>query len=337
MMSRLSGAWLAGALLLAAPGEPCQGAPAARVRAATEGGAFPTVRYDLAASYLPSLGQSVFFTTSPTFELPLVLSEPTGSYGQVSWMAYSMTTNMGSVGFEGSQTAASYPLTFASAPTFNLYSGWLLGKGLTYLVLPQSLEIGLPSAVTPVLLQEVGGRSTSADSCWATFLCVLEQYVTDGYPSLCLLGERGPGGGTTLARYRDEILSTTPEGQYYAHLYKQYSPDMVRATAADPSLFVRAVGARDAWVTAIQALVDGGGGGATVTTQMQDDLNAILDSFAAHGSPALASVVATERQRLQLDAIAGLDMTAFQHQIETLGGVSAVEPHSWGQIKALYR
>jgi hypothetical protein len=70
---------------------------------------------------------------------------------------------------------------------------------------------------------------------------------------------------------------------------------------------------------------------------MQDDLNAILDSFAAHGSPALAAVVTTERQRLHLDAIAGLDIGQFQDQIETLGGVSAVEERSWGQLKSMYR
>ena len=297
----------------------------------------PTVQYDLADFVPEGSSQAIFLTGTPTFQLPLVLSEPTGGFGKVTWMAYEMTASMGSVFFKGGQTHSGYALTFAAEPTFDLVPGWLLGKGLSYLILPQNLEVGDPYAVTPVYAKETGGRSSDED-CWVYFCCVVTEYaLPDGEPGACEFGNPGSRGGGTLIRYRDEILTATEEGQYYIDLYYQHSLDMIRATVADPSLLLHVAGAQGAWLTALQALVDGAGGGVTVTQQMADDLNAVLDSFAAHGSPDLVDVVTTERQKLELDSIVGLTLNEFQEQIETLGGPTAIEPRSWGGIKSLYR
>jgi hypothetical protein len=150
-------------------------------------------------------------------------------------------------------------------------------------------------------------------------------------------GSRGATFEQILTRYRDEVLATTPEGQFYTALYEQHSLAMMRASVADPSFTVRAFLAHGPWIAAIDALVDGGGDGVLVTQEMEDDLLDLLSTFESHGSPELATVVATERQRLQLDTIAGLSMTQFQEQVETLGGTSAVAADSWGRVKALHR
>jgi hypothetical protein len=70
---------------------------------------------------------------------------------------------------------------------------------------------------------------------------------------------------------------------------------------------------------------------------MQDDLLNLLQRFEAAASPGLASTLAFERSRLDLDSIAGLTMTQFQSQVETLGGPTAVEKRSWSDVKRRYR
>jgi hypothetical protein len=336
MSSTPERAFLGAVFFAFALGRPCVGAPSIVSDAAELGAGLPVVQYDLESCYVPALDQAFYVTTSPTFELPLVLSEPTGGFGQVSWMAYGMTSYMGTVSFSGSQTTATYSLTFGDAPPYQFYPGWFAKRGLTYFVLPEGLEVGTIFVVTPVLVQNFSPGG-AGDECWWLFNCYLWWYTGWGKPGICEPGTRGVDPYTALTRYRDEVLAATPTGQYYIDLYNQYSSDMILATVAEPDLLVRTYKAQDAWVAALQALVDGDGDAAVVTQQMQDDLNGILDSFAAHGGAALADVVTLQRQRLQLDSIAGLTVSEFQQQVETLGGPSAVEPQSWGRIKSLYR
>jgi hypothetical protein len=199
------------------------------------------------------------------------------------------------------------------------------------------------------------GRGEDCVTCfWGWILFVLN--ITDGLicaagnlPDLPALpddageGVRAgatPRGGspiTILQRYRDEVLGATADGQFYADLYAQHSLDLSRAIVAAPSLAARLFNAHGAWIDGISALVDGNGGSFVVTQQMEDDLNALLDTFQAVGSPAVQQMLAFERGRLQLDQIAGLTMTEYQDQIEDLGGPTSVEPMSWGRMKALYR
>jgi hypothetical protein len=212
--------------------------------------------------------------------------------------------------------------------------GW---KGLSYFIFPNGLQVGTINAVSIARVQEVL-TPRQAHDCWAYGVCLLRAFVQGTSPDDCV---PGPGRGTSpmqvLTRYRDEVLASTVEGQYYIDLYAQHSLDMFRASIAEPDFLARVTRAEAAWVAAFEALADGAGGGAIVTQQMQDDLNGVLDTFAARGTPDLVAVVTTERQRLQLNAIAGLTISEFQDQVETLGGPSAVTQHSWGRVKSLYR
>jgi hypothetical protein len=112
---------------------------------------------------------------------------------------------------------------------------------------------------------------------------------------------------------------------------------MMRTLVTEPSFVVRMVNASDDWTTAIGALVDGTGNQAVISQAMADHLNMVLDTFEGVGSPALPAIIAFERDRLELDSVAGMTMEAFQIQIEMLGGTTSVDELSWGRIKAGYR
>lgn len=143
--------------------------------------------------------------------------------------------------------------------------------------------------------------------------------------------------GEVLRRYRNEILMSSAEGQFYANLYTQISPDLILAMVASPSLPIRIVSAMESWTSAFLSLADGQGAAAAVTQDMQDDLLSILQTFEEVGTPELASTLAFERKRLNLDQIAGLTIGEFQTQVETLGGPTSIAPMSWGRVKGLYR
>lgn len=325
-------AFAAAVLVILALGEPGRGAPTNIGTSPIQpDGGLSIVQYDMSSCVGDNPNVAYYVTQSPTFELPLILSEPTGSSGSISYMAYAMTTSMGSVGFSGSQTTGGYSLTFAAGGLTEFYPGWLGKRGLTYLVLPSNLEVGTINQVTPFLVEEIPGRG-DPKSCWLTFLTALGLLPLGGFLQPPLQGDPD----LTLTTYRDEVLAATPEGQYYIDLYNQYSLDMIRATVAQPCVFSHFRRARDPWITAIGALCHGDGDGVVITQQMEDDLNGMLDTFESHRG-GLGSVVAIEREKLHLDAIAGLSMTAFQDQVETLGGPTSVEAQSWGRLKTLYR
>jgi hypothetical protein len=144
------------------------------------------------------------------------------------------------------------------------------------------------------------------------------------------------GAIEVLARYRDEILATTPAGQFYTDLYEQHSPDIMLGIASSPFLIVEITFAKEEWIAALEALVNGSGAQFVVTQEMQDDLLSILQTLEDVGSPELAAMIAFERERLALDSIAGLKMSQFQQRVDNHGPVS-VERSSWGRVKGLYR
>ncbi len=251
-------------------------------------------------------------------------------------------------------------MTFPAGPPEDTYQGW--GAKWAYFALTKTsggIEWGFPNTlyfaqVYPNFPSERGG-----DDCvtclWGWLLYVLNisnDYICaavtepqrrelpvdpNGSAAPPQISAGGENAMTTLRRYRDEVLASSADGQFYADLYTEHSLDLSRAIVAAPSLAARLFNAHGAWVSGISALVNGTGGTFVVTQQMEDDLNSLLDTFESVGSPALQQMLAFERGRLQLDQIAGLSMTEYQEQIETLGGPTAVEPVTWGRVKSLYR
>jgi len=201
-------------------------------------------------------------------------------------------------------------------------------------------------------LDAVAGSLLDEDECSYCFLdCLLCEFglglcecseVCDsmwGQPTPAR-GARAFGGDGTgrevLQRYRDEMLATTPQGQYYTALYRDLSGAIGLALVSEPTFVYRVLAAKDEWVSAISALVDGQGSTVVITPSMASNLNALLDEFEQHGSPELASAVQLERTRLHLDTIEGLSLEQFQQQVETFGG-TPTRHTSWGGLKERYR
>ena len=127
-------------------------------------------------------------------------------------------------------------------------------------------------------------------------------------------------GLDVLREFRDLWMLPTSVGARYAELYRTFSPALVRAMLARPTLVFELLRADGPWIEAIEALLDGAGGTSLVTPAMQSDLTFLLNQFGEAGGGALARAIATERARLGLDAIAGLSITQFWQRVLDRGG-----------------
>jgi hypothetical protein len=305
----------------------------------------PAVSIDAVEAYVPQYDGSFWVVQTTEVPIPVVLSEPAPPGGFNVTTSGNMVPPVGSVFFGGGAIRTTATRTFPTSPLpAPFYPGWFFQWG--YFVLatpPDSVTIGTPSVIYLTRTLEAG-LSSPGESCvynfWFELLCAMGitsacsgRVVHPEMPALPV----GVDGRQVLGRYRDEVLATTVEGQYYIDLYNQLSPDLMRATVRSPSLPVRVLLAQDPWLGGFQALVDGQGDQFIVTTAMQNSLLALLNTYELVGSPTVRSSLAFERDRLNLDAIAGLTMTQFQQQIETLGGPSSVEATSWGEMKGRYR
>ncbi len=174
---------------------------------------------------------------------------------------------------------------------------------------------------------------------WDSDYCHHDCILCEDYWSLTTPSRDHFGAGTsyvTLTRYRDEILSQTPEGLFYTHLYETLSPDVITSFMRHPWFIREALRARSDWADAFQAVVDGTGASVVVSPTMQASLDKVLDRFIELGDPALVTAVQTETTRLGLRNLEGLTMDQFQNVIES-SGASSVEDVSWGKVKARYR
>lgn len=319
-------------------------AAAARAESrATETRGVITASIDAADAYLPSNEGSYWVVSSPEVEIPIVLDAPApGGDGFGVNTVSSLTPGLGTVIFPPGTTARTAARVFGDeAPVF-FYPGWIARWGYFSLTSAgPGGAIGTPATLYLAWVAELASPAQGKDCAWTFFeslLCALRvpNFCPEGGRTTAPLGGADPPG-LVLQRYRDEVLSTTQSGQYYAGLYDQLAIGAIRAIVAAPSLAIRILKSEDEWIPALAALVDGQGSTVTVSQTMQDTLLAILQSLEAAGSPALASALAFERDRLNLDGIAGLTMTQFQSQVVTLGGPTGVEKRTWGAMKDLYR
>lgn len=309
------------------------------------------VTIDAADAFIPGPEDAAYWVLpNAVNDIPVKLDTPSIGTGQVSFVTL-LSPGIGTILFSAGQQFASVEVEFPSTGFTTLYPGWEAQWAYFALTAPGGgLVRGIPDVLYFAQVRETGLRSGKGDCVYCIwgallsflnisggFVCGALEEATGPTVSEVAATRAGASSVTILQRYRDEILAATPEGQFYTGLYSQHSLDLMRAIVAAPSLTARLFKAQDAWVDGFEALVDGQGATYVVTQPMEDDLNSLLDTFQSAGSPALQQMLTFERGRLQLDEIAGLTMSQYQTQIETLGGTSAVEPMSWGRVKSLYR
>jgi len=139
-----------------------------------------------------------------------------------------------------------------------------------------------------------------------------------------------------IRRYRDDVLLPDAGLAHYVDLFETYQADAFSAILGQPTTFLRVGAGLEAWLPAITASANGNPELAFISPAMEDLLNEVLDLLQASASPELAGVIATERARLGLDAIAGQSMEAFHAAVSAVGS-TPVRTGSWGSLKDRYR
>ncbi|HQV92959.1 MAG TPA: amidase domain-containing protein [Anaerolineales bacterium] len=111
-----------------------------------------------------------------------------------------------------------------------------------------------------------------------------------------------------LYRVRDEILNTTPEGQRLTDQYYTYTPNIIQVLIENPELSDQSMDILDLFVPSLQALVDGNGDTATITSEQVNSLQSFLDALVENGDPELQSVILSELENHPIEDMAGMTM-----------------------------
>ncbi len=138
---------------------------------------------------------------------------------------------------------------------------------------------------------------------------------------------------TLLYRVRDEILSTTPEGQRLTDLYYAYIPNIIQVLMVDPTLSDQSIETMNLFVPALEALLDGNGDTVTITSEQVTSLQSFLNTLVEQGDPELQAVILSELERRPLENMVGMTMDeAWRYtngyQLEWLPPISNSNPYN---------
>ena len=110
-------------------------------------------------------------------------------------------------------------------------------------------------------------------------------------------------------RFRDEILSETAQGTYYAELYKEASPGLIRALAVNPDLVRPVVNALIEWTPAIRAFVEGDGEvSVEISPGMTAAARSVLSGLREAASDDLVEILDAESAVLDPETWTGLTL-----------------------------
>ncbi|MBI5822475.1 MAG: M23 family metallopeptidase [Chloroflexi bacterium] len=109
-------------------------------------------------------------------------------------------------------------------------------------------------------------------------------------------------------RVEDEILSQTPQGQHYIDLYYGHGAELTELLTNNVELRDEAVATLQLWEPNLQALVDGEGGSAPITSGQVQAVQTFLDHLYSMGSPELRQTIDDERIVKPLEQTIGLPM-----------------------------
>jgi murein DD-endopeptidase MepM/ murein hydrolase activator NlpD len=111
-----------------------------------------------------------------------------------------------------------------------------------------------------------------------------------------------------------DFLSLTPQGLHYTTLYKEYSAGIAVILIQNEELYNQGYDILESLAPSLQALLDGNGGKATITSDQVFSIQTFLDSFTAEARPALQNAIRTERDRRPLEELIDLSMEeAWNH------------------------
>jgi len=109
-------------------------------------------------------------------------------------------------------------------------------------------------------------------------------------------------------RLETEIMQKTPAGQYYEALFWKHNDEIMHIMNAHPDHSKDLFNAMLLFAPGLEALEDGDGDQAYITTEHVNSLKTELDWFTELGSPELREDIQREEQRLHLDNFVGMTM-----------------------------
>lgn len=111
-----------------------------------------------------------------------------------------------------------------------------------------------------------------------------------------------------LYRVETEIMQKTPAGQYYESLFWKHNDELMRIAQSYPERDNNFWRVTRLFIPELEALLNGDGDKAYITSEHVESLKAELDWFASVGSPAFSEDIRREQQRFPLDAFVGMTM-----------------------------
>jgi len=109
-------------------------------------------------------------------------------------------------------------------------------------------------------------------------------------------------------RLETEIMQKTPAGQYYESLFWKHNDEIMQIMNANPEHDNDLFNTMLFFAPALEALENGDGDQAYITTEHVNRLKTEMDWFAAMGSSGLREDIQREEQRLPLDTFVGMSM-----------------------------
>ena len=100
----------------------------------------------------------------------------------------------------------------------------------------------------------------------------------------------------------------SPQWEYYEFLFSIYSPEMTSILATNPSVLWTALPTLEDWSPAVKSLELGTGDTFTVTTEMANNAESLVNGFKSNASPSLQVALQQEQDALNLPSFAGLTM-----------------------------
>ena len=126
-----------------------------------------------------------------------------------------------------------------------------------------------------------------------------------------------------LERVRDEVLTTTPQGQRYIELFDLHGREITDLMLTDEALRDQGILTVEAFVPALQAFVNGHGNEVIVTADQVGIVLALLEELSAASGTELAQDIASELARRPLEPIVGMTMDEAWVYLNNLPPVAA--------------
>jgi len=119
---------------------------------------------------------------------------------------------------------------------------------------------------------------------------------------------------------RDQVLGQTAAGQRLSGLYYQHNPEIMRQLLISPTLMTEAASVLNTWQPNLQAMLNGQGSGAVITTGQVQAIQNFLTRLERVSSPKLKAAIAAERAALPaMETFVGKNMDQARSELVGFG------------------